>query len=71
MTFAVTTAQFQIELAEVLSALRRISRTQRSKVIVDVSENPAPGGILLRCLRDVVKWAIRARRVQARSSVVP
>ena len=55
--------RLDVECPSVRSALRRIARAPRSKIVVDAVGAPASGGVSLFTLRDVVNWAVSARRV--------
>ena len=52
-----------VEFPSVRVALRRIARAPGSKIVVDAVGAPASGGVSLVTLRDVVNWAVSARRV--------
>ena len=55
--------RLDVEFPSVRAALRRIARAPRSKIVVDAVGAPASGGVSLVTLRDVVNWAVSARRV--------
>ena len=55
--------RLDVEFPSVRAALRRIARALGSKIVVDAVGAPASGGVSLVTLRDVVNWAVSARRV--------
>ena len=52
-----------MEFPSVRAALRRIARAPTSKIAVAAVGAPASEGVSLATLRDVVNWALSARRV--------
>lgn len=56
--------RLRLEQEDVCSAFRRLARAPISKISLAESCEPASGGIFVDSLRDVVAWAISARRVE-------
>ncbi len=56
--------RLDVEFPCVRVALRRIAREEGSQIVVAAVGAPAPGGVALHALGDVVDWAVAARRVQ-------
>ena len=55
--------RLDVEFPSVRAALRRIARAPTSKIAVAAVGAPASEGVSLATLRDVVNWALSARRV--------
>ena len=55
--------RLDVEFPSVRAALRRIARAPTCKIAVAAVGAPASGGVSLATLRDVVNWALSARRV--------
>ena len=55
--------RLDVEFPSVRAALRRIARAPGSKIVVDAPGAPASDSVSLVTLRDVVNWAVSARRV--------